>query len=96
MCSYTTRKANSSNLPRAKVTRNYQVTIPEEVRKKVKLNEGDTVEIEALNSDQVLLKRIIPLDELKGAWADDPSIDDAMEEVRNLWKNWKMVPKKSA
>ena len=78
-----------------KVTRNYQVTIPEEVRKKVKLNEGDTVEIEALNSEQVILKRIIPLAELKGAWADDSEIDNAMEEVKKLWKSWKM-PKKSA
>jgi AbrB family looped-hinge helix DNA binding protein len=82
-------------MPKVKVTRNFQVTIPEEVRKKVRLNEGDMVEIEALNSDQVVLKRIIPLEELKGAWEDDPSIDEAMEEVRKLWKSWKM-PKKSA
>ena len=78
-----------------KVTRNYQVTIPEEVRKIVKLNEGDTVEIEALNSDQVILKRVIPLEELKGAWANDSEIDNAMGEVERLWKSWKM-PKKSA
>ena len=69
-----------------KVTRNYQVTIPEEVRKIVKLNEGDTVEIEALNSDQVILKRVIPLEELKGAWANDSEIDNAMGEVERLWK----------
>ena len=81
-------------MAKVKVTRNYQVTIPEEIRKKVKLNEGDTVEIEALNSEQVILKRIIPLEELKGAWADDTEIDNAMEEVRKLWKNWKM-PKNS-
>lgn len=82
-------------MPKVKVTRNFQVTIPEEVRKKVKLSEGDMVEVEALDSQKVILKRIIPLEELKGAWADDPSIDGAMEEVKELWKNWKM-PKKSA
>jgi AbrB family looped-hinge helix DNA binding protein len=69
-----------------KVTRNYQVTIPEDIRKRVKLNEGDIVEIEALDSHRLILKRLIPLDELKGAWANDPSIDEAMEEVKEVWK----------
>ena len=80
---------------RAKITRNFQVTIPEEVRGKVKLNEGDTVEIEALDSEQVIIKRLIPLNELRGAWANDESIDIAMQEVEKLWKRWK-VPKESA
>jgi AbrB family looped-hinge helix DNA binding protein len=74
-------------LPKVKVTRNFQVTIPEEVRKKIRLSEGDTVEIEVLDSTQLVLKRVIPLGELKGAWANDPSIDSAMEEVRKDWKN---------
>ena len=76
-------------MARVKVTRNYQVTIPEDVRRKVKFNEGDTVEIDALDSQQVIIKRLIPLDELKGAWADDQSIDVAMQEVKKLWKSWK-------
>lgn len=62
------------------------MTIPEEVRKKVKLVEGDTVEIEARGSGEVVLKRVIPLPELKEAWADDPSIGKAMQEVDKLWK----------
>jgi AbrB family looped-hinge helix DNA binding protein len=82
-------------MARAKVTRNYQVTIPEEVRRKVKLNEGDTVEIDALDSEQVIIKRLIPLNELRGAWANDPSIDAAMQEVKKLWKSWR-PPKESA
>jgi AbrB family looped-hinge helix DNA binding protein len=82
-------------MARAKVTRNYQVTIPEEVRRKVKLNEGDTVEIDALDSERVIMKRLIPLKELKGAWAGDPSIDVAMHEVKKLWKSWK-APRGSA
>jgi AbrB family looped-hinge helix DNA binding protein len=81
-------------MARAKITRNYQVTIPEEVRKKVRLVEGDMVEIEAISPKEVRLRRIIPLDELEGAWADDPSVDKAMQEVRGLWKAWK-APKKS-
>lgn len=65
------------------------MTIPEEVRKKVKISEGDTVEVEAVGSEKVVLKRIIPLEELKGAWAQDPSIDEAMEKVKKYWKGWK-------
>ncbi len=81
-------------MTKVKITRNYQVTIPEEVRKTVKLAEGDTVEVEALDSQKIVLKRIIPLEELKGAWASDPSIDEAMEEVKKLWKSWNK-PKRS-
>ena len=80
-------------MPKAKVTRNYQVTIPEEVRRKVKLNEGDMVEVQALDAERIILKRIIPLEELKGAWADDPEIDEAMENVKKLWKSWKIQKK---
>lgn len=81
-------------MAKAKITRNYQVTIPEEVRRKVRLSEGDTVEIEAVGAEQVLLKRIIPLEELEGAWANDPSIDKSMEEVRKLWASWKIQPER--
>ncbi len=77
-----------------KVTRNFQVTIPEEVRKKVTLAEGDIVDIEPFGPEQIILKRIIPLEELEGAWANDSAVDNAMEEVDKLWKNWK-IPKKS-
>ena len=82
-------------MAKAKVTRNYQVTIPEEVRRKVKLNEGDMVEIEALDSQRVILKRIIPLEQLKGAWASDNEIEEAIEETKKLWKRWK-IAKRSA
>lgn len=82
-------------MSKAKITRNYQVTIPEDVRRKVKLAEGDTVEIEAVGPREVRLRRIIPLDELEGAWANDPSVDRAREEVSKLWKTWK-ISKKSA
>ncbi|HZW57535.1 MAG TPA: AbrB/MazE/SpoVT family DNA-binding domain-containing protein [Nitrososphaerales archaeon] len=81
-------------MAKAKITRNYQVTIPEEVRRKVKLAEGDTVEIEAVGAEQVLLKRIIPLEELEGVWANDPSIDKSMEEVGELWESWKIQSEK--
>lgn len=77
-------------MTRVKVTRNYQITIPEEVRKTVKLKEGESVDIEALDSQRVLVKRVIPLEELEGAWKDDRGVDEAMKEVSDLWKSWKI------
>jgi hypothetical protein len=65
------------------------------VRRKVKLSEGDTVEVQAAGAREVRLKRIVPLEELEGAWADDPSIDKAKDEVSKIWKTWK-IPRKSA
>jgi AbrB family looped-hinge helix DNA binding protein len=77
-------------MAKVKVTRNYQVTIPEEVRKTVHLKEGDSVEISALDSERALLRRTIPLEELEGAWKDDKDIEKAMKEVKTLWKSWKI------
>jgi len=77
---------------KVKVTRNFQVTIPEGVRKKIRLEEGDTVEVEAIDSDRILLKRIIPIDQLEGVWKDEKNVDEAMSEVRKLWKTWKTKP----
>lgn len=53
---------------KTKVTRNYQITIPEEVRKILGIREGDIVEIEASQNGQATLRRIIPIAELEEAW----------------------------
>ena len=44
-------------LPRSKVTAKYQVTIPKEVREKVEMRPGETVTVEALSGDEILLRR---------------------------------------
>ena len=44
-------------MPRSKVTAKYQVTIPREVREKVEVKPGEVVSVEALSSDEILLKR---------------------------------------
>jgi AbrB family looped-hinge helix DNA binding protein len=44
-------------LPRSKVTTKYQVTIPREIRDKVEVRPGEVVSIEALSSDEIVLKR---------------------------------------
>lgn len=44
-------------LPRSKITAKYQVTIPREVRDRVKVRPGEVVSIEALSHDEILLRR---------------------------------------
>lgn len=79
-------------LARVKVTRNFQVTIPEEIREKMKIKEGDFVEVKALDSNRVILSRIIPEEQLAGRW--DEEMDEVMKEVEKAWKGWKL-PKKT-
>lgn len=75
-------------MTRVRVTRNYQMTIPREVRSKLKLRVGDVVEVEAVDAQRVVLKRIISLEQLEGAW--DGEMDRVMEEVRKVWRGGKL------
>jgi len=69
---------------KVRVTRNYQVTIPSEVREELDIKEGDYVLIEAHGKDQAILKKVIPIESLAGAWDDE--MDSIMEEVKGIWK----------
>jgi len=71
-----------------KVTRNYQVTIPEDVRRELGIEEGDFVSIETLNKTLAVLKRVIPVEDLAGAW--DEEMDEVMKDVGTSWKAWKL------
>ena len=75
-------------MAKVKVTRNYQVTIPENVRKKLGIEEGDYVSIETLGKTLAVIKRVVPVEDLAGAW--DEEMDKMMEDVRKLWKTWKL------
>jgi len=77
-----------STLAKVKVTRNYQVTIPEDVRKRLGIEEGDYVSIETLSKTLAVIKRVVPVEDLAGAW--DEEMDKTMEDVRKLWKTWKL------
>lgn len=68
------------------------MTIPEEIREKMKIKEGDFVEVKALDSNRVILSRIIPEEQLAGRW--DEEMDEVMKEVEKAWKGWKL-PKKT-
>ena len=78
-------------MAKVKVTRNYQVTIPSDVRRTFKIKEGDVMDIQALDSERVVLRKTIPEEELAGAW--DEEMDQVMEEVREIWKTWKLPRK---
>ena len=75
-------------MARVKVTRNYQVTIPEEVRGKLGIEEGYLVSIDALGKTSAIIRRIIPVKDLAGAW--DEEMDNAIEEVKKLWAKWRL------
>jgi len=75
-------------LAKVKVTRNYQVTIPESIRRELGIREGDYVSIEISGEGQAVMKRIIPVEELEGAW--DEEMDESMKKVREMWTKWKL------
>jgi len=47
-------------MARVKVTRNYQVTIPREVREKVGLREGDYLEVSLDERGRIVMERVRP------------------------------------
>ncbi|MGQ9722219.1 MAG: AbrB/MazE/SpoVT family DNA-binding domain-containing protein [Candidatus Jordarchaeum sp.] len=75
-------------MAKVKVTRNYQITIPRTVRKELEIKEGDYVSIEVSGKGVAVLKRIIPVEDLAGAW--DEEMDKIMEDVGKQWKRWKL------
>jgi len=75
-------------MARVKVTRNYQVTIPEDIRRRLGIEEGNYISIETFNETSAIIKRIIPVEDLAGAW--DEEMDRVMEEVAKTWKTWRL------
>jgi len=75
-------------LAKVKVTRNHQVTIPESVRKRLGIREGDYVSIEVSGEGEAILKRAISIEDLAGVW--DEEMDRVMEDVKKIWKTWKV------
>ena len=44
-------------MPRSKVTAKFQVTIPRDVREKVNIKPGETVSMEVVSEDEILVRR---------------------------------------
>lgn len=45
-------------MPTSKVTRNYQITIPQEIRASVEIEEGDTVTLEYREAENLILIKL--------------------------------------
>jgi len=45
-------------MPRSKVTRNYQITIPSEIRESAEIDEGDTVTLEYRESENIIIIKL--------------------------------------
>jgi len=76
-------------MAKVKVTRKYQVTIPEEVRHKIGVRIGDELLVRE-EGEKIVLERPIDLEKLAGSWSHIESTERFMEEVRGLWKTWKL------
>lgn len=50
---------------KVRVSRKYQITIPKDVRDKIKIKAGEIVEVEAVDSSTIVIKRKILSDPLK-------------------------------
>lgn len=75
-------------MAKVKVTRNYQITLPEEVREQMAIEQGEYVEIVPVDQRRALLRKITPVEKLEGTW--DEEMDEIMEEIRKLWRSWKL------
>lgn len=71
-----------------KVTRNYQITVPRDIREQAKISEGDKLvitmeneEIKIKKFDEDVFKRAF------GSWKDS-GIKDSVKWVRNIRKEW--------
>ncbi len=76
-------------MAKVKVTRKYQVTIPEEVRNKIGVTIGDELLVRE-EGEKIVLERPIDLEKLAGSWSHIESTERFMEEVRGLWKTWEL------
>jgi AbrB family looped-hinge helix DNA binding protein len=78
-----------NGMAKTKVTRKYQITIPQEVRKKMELRIGDELLIREEN-DKILMEKPVEIDRLGGSWNHIDSTEKFMQEVRRLWKTWRL------
>ena len=71
-----------------KVTRNYQITVPRDIREQAEIKEGDKL-VETMENDEIKIKKFDE-DSFKkafGIWKD-AKIKDSVKYVRDLRKEW--------
>ncbi|MBI2183853.1 MAG: AbrB/MazE/SpoVT family DNA-binding domain-containing protein [Thaumarchaeota archaeon] len=74
-----------SNL--VKVTRKFQVTIPEEVRKKARIEIGEKLLVR-YDDGRIVMHKTPDIEKLAGAWQHIEDTEDFMTDTRRLWKTW--------
>ncbi len=72
-----------------KVTRKFQVTIPEEVRRSVGVEIGDELLVRK-DGRRIVMEKRIDIENLAGAWKHIRDTEEFMREVRKLWRKWKL------
>ncbi|MBS3114801.1 AbrB/MazE/SpoVT family DNA-binding domain-containing protein [Candidatus Woesearchaeota archaeon] len=71
-----------------KVTRNYQITVPRDIREQANIKEGNKL-VMTIEKDEIKIKKLDE-DVFKrafGSWKDE-GIGDSVNYVRNIRKGW--------
>jgi AbrB family looped-hinge helix DNA binding protein len=70
------------------VTRNFQVTLPKDVRERTKIKEGDKVFVDVNEEGEIILNPIkkSPTDESFGIWKGETEGVEYTEKLRKEWE----------
>jgi antitoxin component of MazEF toxin-antitoxin module len=63
------------------------ISIPAQLMAELNLREGDEVQV-IVEGETLQLKRLDKFLQLRGALADDPDFDRAMEQMERAWQAW--------
>jgi len=69
-----------------KVTRNYQITVPRDIREQAKIQEGDRIII-TMENNEIKMKKFDE-DVFKKAFGSWKSVKDSVKYVRDARKGW--------
>ena len=69
-----------------KVTRNYQITVPRDVREQANIKEGDKLVV-TMEKDEIKIKKFDE-DSFKKAFGIWKNVKDSVKYVRDLRKEW--------
>jgi len=69
-----------------KVTRNYQITVPRDIREQAKIQEGDRIVI-TMENNEIKMKKFDE-DVFKKAFGSWKSVKDSVKYVRGVRKGW--------
>ncbi|MBI4257621.1 MAG: AbrB/MazE/SpoVT family DNA-binding domain-containing protein [Thaumarchaeota archaeon] len=72
-----------------KVTRKFQVTIPEQVRKKTGIEIGEKLLVK-YDDGRIVMQKTADIEKLAGAWQHIEDTEDFMSDARRLWRTWKL------